>query len=256
MKKDKGGGATIFSGLCAVLIITGQASALTTPTTVFTDNFDSGVASPQFSGVPSVVGVQGYSGIGGFLGNFLRSGGTETLTLNGLPAHTSVTVNFMFAAIDSWDGFVNAGPDFFNVTVDGASVFSETFDNSIGLGDQGFDPANATGARLSYGSNLGFTVGGPYNDAAYDMSVLPAFSEIPHSASSLTVSWFANGAGWQGNADRNDESWAIDAVEIIVDAIDTKPPPPKDNPIPEPVTAGLTFMSLGALTVATRRRRK
>jgi len=33
-------------------------------------------------------------------------------------------------------------------------------------------------------------------------------------------------------------------------------PKKDDNPVPEPATAGLALMSLGALTAATRRRRK
>ena len=35
-----------------------------------------------------------------------------------------------------------------------------------------------------------------------------------------------------------------------------EPQEPCDNPVPEPATAGLAFMSLGALTAAVRRRRK
>lgn len=34
-----------------------------------------------------------------------------------------------------------------------------------------------------------------------------------------------------------------------------KRPDPKDNPVPEPATAGLALMSLGALAFATRRRK-
>jgi hypothetical protein len=45
------------------------------------------------------------------------------------------------------------------------------------------------------------------------MSLEPAFENIPHTSSTLTVEWFASGAGWQAG---DDESWAIDNVEVIV----------------------------------------
>ncbi|MCB9418674.1 MAG: hypothetical protein H6667_02640 [Ardenticatenaceae bacterium] len=64
------------------------------------------------------------------------------------------------------------------------------------------------------------------DDAAYDMSLYPAFHNIPHSASTLTIEWVAGGDGWQGG---DDESWAIDNLEIVIEqqgidvAIDIKP---------------------------------
>ncbi|WP_048316980.1 hypothetical protein, partial [Crocosphaera watsonii] len=46
-----------------------------------------------------------------------------------MPSHTSIDINFLLAIIDSWDGnHPTFGPDFFNVKVDGVSIFSETFD--------------------------------------------------------------------------------------------------------------------------------
>jgi len=43
------------------------------------------------------------------------------------------------------------------------------------------------------------------------MYVEPAFANIGHTSGTLVISWFADGAGWQGG---NDESWAIDNVQI------------------------------------------
>jgi len=230
-----------IASICVGLLIAGQASAV--PVSVFSENFNGGSAPAEFSGITSVVSVQGYAGIGGFSGDFLRNSSTgnpasaTTLTLTGLAPHLSVDLNFLLAVNDSWDGFNNgAGPDVFNVTVDGASVFSEVFANDS-LADQGFDPTNATGARLSYGSGLGFN--GNFTDAAYDLGGLPAFNGIPHTGSTLTVSWFASGGVWQGGSD---EAWAIDNVEVII------------NVIPEPTTVGL-LISSGILGILMRRRR-
>ncbi len=52
-----------------------------------------------------------------------------------------------------------------------------------------------------------------FGDSAYNLGADPAFLNIPHSASTLTVSWFANRAGFQGDAD---ESWAMDNVSVSI----------------------------------------
>jgi hypothetical protein len=45
-----------------------------------------------------------------------------------LASHDSIDVDFLLAAIESWDGADNGGwsPDFFHVEVDGISIFHET----------------------------------------------------------------------------------------------------------------------------------
>ena len=59
-------------------------------------------------------------------------------------------------------------------------------------------------------------------DRAYDLSVDPVF-EVPHSASSVTVTWSLSAttgsaaANWQGGAD---ESWAIENVSIAVPVLE------------------------------------
>jgi hypothetical protein len=176
--------------------------------------------------------VQGYDGYG-FGGNFLRndsvgidygemgiSASPTTLTLTGLPAHTSIDINFLLAIIDSWDGSGPEGccyPDILTVTVDGSTVFSESF----GFNNPSFVPP--PGVLIIEYMPLGFNP--DFDDSAYDMGSNPAFDGIPHSASTLTIEWFAEGDGWQGG---DDESWAIENLEIIVDAsievdIDIKP---------------------------------
>jgi hypothetical protein len=140
-------------GAAAILL---AASHLPAQVNVFATTFDSG-APAQISGVTSTESVQGFAGLGPagdqFGGNFLRStasgngaagtgaaanhGSPTTLTLSGLPAHTSINIGFLLGMIDSWDGTGNRfgaqfAPDFFNVTVDGNPVFSQTFANVSG----------------------------------------------------------------------------------------------------------------------------
>ncbi len=190
------------------------------PQQVFFTNFNTGVPT-QFTGSGASVGVQGYGDVGTgtntFSGNFLRSTATGNpaapvvLTLTNLPSHTSVDINFLLAIIDSWNG--NTGgdsPDSFNVTVDGASIFSETFDTANSQ-DQSY--SSPSGVRLIDGEALGFATGGNFVDSAYNMYLEPRFQGIPHTASTLTVSWFASGGGWSGG---DNESWALDNVEIIL----------------------------------------
>jgi len=209
--------------------------------TAYFNNFDTdptvapGITA-GLSGVTSTEGVQGYSGIGPpgnqFSGNFLRNSSygnpatPTTLTLTGLPSHTSVDVNFLLAIIDSWDGYSEWGPDFFNVQVDGISVFSQVIT----------DYTAPSGGLLSSGSNLGFT---SWDDRAFNMYLDPAFQNIPHTGSTLTISWFASGPNWQGGSD---ESWAIENVQVAVN--NAVPPPmllnfplPGYTPFTAPVSA-------------------
>src|SRR5262249_49353682 len=69
------------------------------------------------------------------------------------------------------------------------------------------------GVELARRVDLGFTKNSFSYDSAYNVGLDSAFSNIPHTSSSLTVEWFASGAGWQGGSD---ESWAIDNLEVIV----------------------------------------
>jgi hypothetical protein len=216
-----------------------MADVGTTSATTYFFDFDAGISS-QWSGITHPESVQGYAGLGTgsnvFSGNFLRNdtGGygdkpkspdvpqTPTiLTLTGLPAHTSVSLGFLLAVIDSWDGNSNAkidkypvGPDYFTVRVlDGTKIwtFSETFSNFAGVSQ------SYSGPKLGGGlSPRGFN--STWDDSAYNLGLDPVFHNIPHTNSTLIVEWFASGAGWQGDNLRfggtQDESWAIDNVRV------------------------------------------
>lgn len=208
----------------------------------FFTNFDSGLP-PEFAGAGARQAVQGFDALGhagnAFSGSFLRNTSTgnpapaTVLILHDLPIHTSVRLGFVLAVIDSWDGVgATYGPDLFNVTVDGVSIFSQAIVNYVPPPDVLLTPSPL--------SNLGFS---SYVDSAYDMSLDPAFSNIAHSASTLTIRWFAGGPGWQGG---NDESWAIDNVRITLSS----------TAVPEPASLALAALGLAGLAFASARVRQ
>lgn len=224
---------------CVICLTLGASAAKATPQLVFSEGFSSGTAPAQFSGAGSVVDAQGYKGSGGFADNFLRndsglvpnttSGSPTVLTLTGLPAHDSINLDFLLAIIDSWDGnALDYGPDSFNVTVDGTSIFSETFTNFPSFDTQTASTAN----RVIAPTGLGFN--SSYPDSGYDMGQLAAFQNIPHTASTLTVEFFASGPNWGGGLD---ESFAIDNVQVTVNTAS----------VPEPGTTALLAIGLTAV---------
>ncbi|EAM50141.1 PEP-CTERM sorting domain-containing protein [Crocosphaera watsonii] len=236
-----------FSALLSTLAIGFiTTSAQATSVTIFSEDFEDGVGT-GFSGAGSVQGSQGYSNFG-FGGRFLRNvragnpAPSTRLTLTDLPSHTSIDINFLLAIIDSWDGnHPTFGPDFFNVKVDGVSIFSETF-------DQWNRPKTYTSVHniLTSRTNLGFT--GRFPDRAYDMALEEAFQGIAHTSDTLTIEWFVSGTGSLGNLSESyDESFAIDNVEVVLNGV-----------VPEPLTilgAG-TAIGFGAAFKRTLAKKK
>ena len=190
---------------------------------------------PLITGIASVSpavleGVQGYAGYGPignqFGGNFLHSpagltpmGGPSnvvTLTLDNLPEHTTLNLGFLFAAIDSLDGSGTSWPqgDYFNVKVDGVSIFQQSFANGTPDEIQSY-----TGVALARQIDLGFSDPGavfpnsPYTDSAYNLGTDPSFQNIPHTASSVTITFQIEGPGIQ---ELSDELWAIDNLSVSV----------------------------------------
>jgi hypothetical protein len=204
---------------------------------VFETDFNAGIPA-EFSGAGFSASVEGYAGLGiggnDFSVNYLRndsSSAKTVLTLTGLAPHTSVSLSFLAAIIDSWDGTAGAGtccnPDFLNVAVgDGgptATIFSDTFNNVWGFGfgasdNQGY-PRGANEIVAPAPTPAGhLAVNSTYPDSAYDMGLDPTFASIPHTGATLVVEWWADGGGWQAGFD---ESFAIENVKVWTDAVST-----------------------------------
>ena len=219
----------------------------------FYSDFETGLPTEftQVANSSVITDVQGYDGLGSglntFSGSFLHNttGGTAglpgsqpsepiTLVLSDLPEHTSLDLNFLLAIIENWDGNTSAGdaqgdpvdyPDSFSVAVDGGVVYSVAFDQQLTgdtydlLADDVYAAAN--GVLLQHNRSDLFTpAGGNHpiyiNDSAWDLGIDASFDAISHTASTATIQFYAGGAGYQGG---DDESWAIDNVEVILNGL-------------------------------------
>ncbi|MDO8706132.1 MAG: VPLPA-CTERM sorting domain-containing protein [Sulfuricaulis sp.] len=229
----------------AALGLSGAANAA--PITLFTTDFDSTIPTAISPGTATLTGVQGYAGFGPsgnqFGGSFLRSetANVVTLQLNSLPAHTAINLSFLFAAIDSLDG-TGTFPqgDFFSVVVDGSTVLNESFANATPSQIQSYVPP--AGVELARRVDLGFSgPGSYYTDSAYNLGADPIFSNIPHSASTLSIQFFIQGVGIQS---LSDESWAMDNLTVTA------------APIPVPAAVWLFGSGLlGLIGIARRKAR-
>jgi hypothetical protein len=155
---------------------------------------------------------------------------------------------FLFAAIDSLDGTGTfPSGDFFDVSVDGGTFFSHSFANALVSQVQSYVPP--AGVELARRVDLGFSgPGGPYTDSAYNLAADPVFSNIPHTASSATITFLIRGAGIQP---LDDESWAMD--NFIVSVAGGGPAPtatPTSTPIPTATATPPPTQTPGAGPVA------
>ena len=214
---------------------------------VFSSNFDgvqttAGGVGAIWSGVTTLEPVQLYDGLGPagnqFGGMFLvnstgglpsigTSGLSTTLTLTNLPSHDAIDLDFLLGTINSWDGidgFAGVTGDYFNVRVDGVEVFEATFSQTSG--SQLTDYQAPPGGQIVGAANL-YTVSAQVGDGAYDMGLEPALSNIPHTSSTATIEFIADGPGWQGERTlfgvssfiEQDEAWAIDNLRVSVTAV-------------------------------------
>jgi hypothetical protein len=232
---------------CALLVCAAAVSVAQAQTTVFSNDFTAAVPEQIAPGGATLTGVMGFAGLGApgntFGGSFLRSatGNIVTLSLSGLPQHTAIGVNFLFAAIDSLDGSgaTSVLGDYFKVTLDGQQLFRQSFANAETTQIQSYvPPADVLLARRV---ELGFGSGGYYLDSAYNLGADPTFQNIAHSASSATFTFQIEGPGNQSLAD---ESWAMDNLRVTI------------TPVPEPQTYALLVAGLGMLGAVSRRRRR
>jgi hypothetical protein len=189
----------------------GPATAISTD---FEGALPPGIDVGDCAGTPS----QGYAPLGPagntFGPTFMRcqTGNTITVNVTGLPAHSKLSIGFLFAAIDSLDGTGSfpAG-DFMKITLDGAQIFRESFANADPNQIQSY--VAPPGGELARHVDLGFSgPGGNYTDSAYDMNVEPRFGNLPHTATNATIVFTLEGEGVQS---LDDESWAIDNLRVV-----------------------------------------
>jgi hypothetical protein len=201
---------------------------------VYTNNFESPVGAEWNTTSRVTTSNDLVTNILGEFTNF-----TATLTLSGLAVHTSVTVDFDFFALDSWDGNdTSFGPDFFAVMNGGTVLFETTITNFSCTNCQSFPgpfPSSnngRTGATPGI-SNLGFNTGFP--DGIYHMT-----QTFAHSTSTLTL-------GFRGRnlQSLGDEGWGLDNVSVSTETT---------TGVPEPGTLTL-LIGGGALLLALGRRR-
>jgi hypothetical protein len=233
----------LLRSICLAAAVSLLAAPYASAVTVFSTDFDSTLAPEISPGTATLTGVQGYAGLGAsgnqFGGSFLRTipANTITLTLSNLPQHDSLSVAFLFAAIDSLDGTGTfPSGDFFVVSVDGVTIFNESFANATPSQIQSYVPP--AGVTLARHQDLGFSgPGGFYTDSAYDMGADPILSNIPHTASSVTITFLMQGPG---NQSLDDESWAIDNLRVSVNAV--------------PEAGTIALLTASGLALGARRR--
>lgn len=234
----------------AVASLSAQAGTITALSWDFETNFN-GTLAPgvtiggSFSTADGsgLVSSQGFNGVGGFSGNFYRGanlapgiGTGMNITLFNLPAHTAVDLNLLMAFVDSWDS--NNGspaPDYFNLAVDGTTILQSTCNNAGGS-------SCYSGSVVAPMAHRGFN--GSWQDIGFDLSGVPALS-FAHTASTITIQFFASGGGWQGG---DDESFAIDNLEVVLTTVDAEP-------TPEPVSLALLGLGLCGMGLSRRARK-
>jgi hypothetical protein len=214
----------IRTGLALILTTvfgTGSAAAAT----IYSQDFESAVLGPEWSGAGSIQSTGGLSGFG--LGDYhLKNDGTlaTDLSLSGLAPHTSMTVSFDLAIWDSVDSIPGGFPygDLFQLGSGPTLLINELFGN--------YSSTAGPGTEIAPLAHYGYS--GSWPDSARSVSI----TFVHTDASAALWFQFPNAQG------APDEAFGIDNVQV------------ETNAVPEPrALAPLAFCALG-LVAALRRR--
>lgn len=237
---------------CLALLSATSASA----SVVYTNNFDAGgyflapAVTDSFGGLTngaleSAV-VNGPINATGWAGNYWanRTGGIPTgtagnvsvLELTNLPAHTTVTLEFLLGFLESWDSTNGSpSPDLLDITINGVALLSAlTADNASG----NVENYGLGGTELFDGAHINTLTS--FSDALVGYNLV-----FGHTSSTLSIGFGAYGAGWQGGTD---EGFGLDAFRISLDN--------GQAPVPEPTTWAMMLLGFGAIGFALRWRRQ
>lgn len=235
----------LAAGLVAAAVAVTPAPAQAV--VIFSDNFNSGIVGAEWSTNVGTLEVDTASNAPNekFLGaddalELGLSNQTAILTLNGLGAHSEITLTFDLYILLTMDG-----DEVFNLSVDGVgSIVTAQFENLTPGGTSTnaiFGVADAINSLGVVDGNFGAEDDAAYRDKAFTFA---------HSASSLVARFNYNGL-----QDLTDEGWSIDNVRVAANIVEEPAPGPGDGQIPEPATLALSAIGFMAVGLAHRRRR-
>lgn len=233
--------AVVVSCALAVLGIVVQSA---TAVPVHFSDFE-GPVSPQWSDTSTEVTPVGART---YLGDFINE--AVTLSLDSLPAHSMVSVEFDLFIIGSWDGNPEGdylGPDIWKISSEEGTIFRTSFSNVHASPDFG-------GAPLPQSYPDEFLADNPPNTGAVELNTLgtanpwPAILHadavyhlefmFPHTASTLQLTFSGEEMFFDIPPHSDSERWGLDNVLV--------------NLLPEPAT--LSLLALGGLFMCRRQR--
>ena len=201
-------------GLCSgMLALDGHTTlgtlrlSLTHDPTIYFKNFNIGAAGTEWSTAQLATSPSGQR----FLGELGNS--STTLTINALPSHTQLTLEFDIYIIDSWNGNGGIGtaaaPDIIEVSVVGGTVLKKTTFSNKPSDVQAY-PGNYPGGVFAAGTGaMGKgTLGYPpdsdhFGDSSYRLRLT-----FDHTGASVAIKFASQQTSGQN------ERWGIDNVRL------------------------------------------
>jgi hypothetical protein len=167
------------------------------------------------------------------LGHFWNQ--TVKLSLDGLPAHSAVTIGFDLYLVQTWDGWNDMfGPDIFGLrVVSGPELVHANFASWDGHRQSWPEPYPGGDYPARYGADEEYFV--PERPNGSILMVYQAQDTdgdghsmtftVPHSADSIAIEFYGQGLQTSVKSWGFDEAWGIDNVAVSPVAIDYVPAP-------------------------------